>query len=85
MQFFVDFLWKFDIYENAPLEVRKEMFALIKALYLRKSVHYNNLFGVGQILDIIIDRYDSRDHANIVENKKYEDNAAPILGKFNGS
>lgn len=79
-QFFVDFLWKVDIYESAPLEARKEIFALIKALYVRKPVYHNSLVGVSQILDLIIDRYDSKDHTDAAQQQNLENNAKPLLG-----
>lgn len=53
-ELFLDFIWKTDIYDKADLMTKTEIWSYIRTIYLENPVYYNNLFGIKNILDLIV-------------------------------
>ena len=55
---FVDFIWKVDIFQEASLSVKNDMWALIRTIYIQnfaiKNYKYFSIFGIQEILDLAV-------------------------------
>jgi len=51
---FVSLLWRADIYHHTDEEVRNEIWAYVRTIYLQNPKYYSALFGIKEILDLAV-------------------------------
>ena len=55
---FVDFIWKVDMFQEASLPIKNDMWAFIRTIYIQnftvKNYQYFSLFGIQEILDLAV-------------------------------
>ena len=58
---FIEFIWKVEIYLEAALVVRNDMWKFIKTIYIQnfnvKNYQYFLLFGIEEILDLVVNKF----------------------------
>ena len=79
LQFFVEFLWKTEIYEYAEQLVRDELLSFIRTIYVQRPVYYNHLFSISDILDVIIERIDTKSYHDSAASQSALMKASPLI------
>lgn len=67
---FVDLLWNQKVFAQANEQVQNQLWVYLKSIYLQNPAHYDRLFNIRSILDLIIDKFDAQFQTITANNAK---------------